>query len=145
MIANPSHNPVTSDSTRTLSFIKEYGNWYVDLPEFLEKGLGLKADLMMVDGADTFLDLLSNHGNKITLTLSYDSYVGYHCKIVRIKNEKKIDLQREVGYELDDYGAYYQVIELHDQPFDHQLWLCPVTEYVFGDYPEVLFISIILQ
>ena len=44
-------------------FYKENGIWYIDLPEFIEQGLGTKANLMMVDGADTFLDFLSDNGN----------------------------------------------------------------------------------
>ena len=42
------------------TFNKEQGTWYIYLPEFLEKGLGTKQNLMMVAGADTFLDILSN-------------------------------------------------------------------------------------
>ena len=37
-------------------FYKENKIWYIDLPEFLEKGLGTKSNLMMVAGADTLLD-----------------------------------------------------------------------------------------
>jgi hypothetical protein len=47
--------------TKTLSFYKELGIWYADLPAFLEAGMGTKANLMMVDGSDTFLDYLSNN------------------------------------------------------------------------------------
>jgi prepilin-type processing-associated H-X9-DG protein len=44
--------------TQTLGFYKKNGLWYADLPEFLALGLGTKANLLMVDGSDTFLDLL---------------------------------------------------------------------------------------
>ena len=50
---------ITDTQTQVLSFIKDEGIWYADLPEFLEAGMGSKANLMMVDGADTFLDLLA--------------------------------------------------------------------------------------
>ena len=60
----------TSSVTKTLSFYKEAGIWYADLPAFLEANLGTKANLMMVDGADTFLDLVSNNQGKATLKLS---------------------------------------------------------------------------
>ena len=36
----------------THKFYKENSIWYIDLPEFLEEGMGSKANLMMVDGAD---------------------------------------------------------------------------------------------
>lgn len=142
MIAYNTLHPNASATTRTLSFIKEEGIWYADLPEFLERGLGTKANLMMVDGADTFLDLLSNYGNKITLKLSRESFLGYHSKIVKIKKGMNIDLLQLIGHAPVDYGAYYQAVELQGQPFNHQLWLCPVTEYVFGEYPDVIFFSI---
>jgi len=62
----------TTTVTKTLSFYKESGIWYADLPAFLEAGLGTKSNLMI----------------------------------------------------------------------NHQLWLCPVTEYVFeGGYPDKIFIK----
>jgi hypothetical protein len=60
----------TSTVTKTLSFYKEAGIWYADLPAFLEANLGTKANLMMVEGADTFLDLVSNNQGIATLKLS---------------------------------------------------------------------------
>jgi hypothetical protein len=56
--------------TKTLSFYNEDGIWYADLPAFLEAGMGTKANLMMVDGSDTFLYYLSNNSGKATLKLS---------------------------------------------------------------------------
>lgn len=53
--------------TKTLSFSKENGIWFADLLAFLDAGLGTKANLMMVDGADTFLDYLSNNQKRATL------------------------------------------------------------------------------
>jgi hypothetical protein len=34
------------------------------------------------------------------------------------------------------------VSELNGNPFNHQLWLCPVTEYVFGNYPEEIYTAV---
>jgi hypothetical protein len=48
-----------------------------------------------------------------------------------------------IGHAPVDYGAYYQVTELGGKPFSHRLWLCPVTEYVFGEYPNEIFLSIL--
>ena len=51
-----------------MRFYKEEGLWYADV-----KGWpGPKRMLLMVDGADTFLDYLSNNGNEISLDLSLD-------------------------------------------------------------------------
>jgi hypothetical protein len=135
--------PTASATKQTLSFIKEEGIWYADLPEFLELGLGSKGNLMMVDGADTFLDLLSNDGDRITLKLSTKTFNGYSGRIKKIKRGLNRDLLEEIGHAPVDYGAYYKAVEYKNQPFQHQLWLCPVTEYVFGEYPDEVFFSII--
>jgi hypothetical protein len=48
-----------------------------------------------------------------------------------------------IGHAPVDYGAYYMVNELKGKPFQHRLWLCPVTEFVFGGYPNQIYIEII--
>jgi len=49
-----------------------------------------------------------------------------------------------IGHALVDYGAYYHVDSFKGETINHQLWLCPVTEYVFeGGYPEIIFIKLI--
>jgi len=48
--------PVADTQTQVLAFVKDAGIWYADLPEFLEAGLGTRANLMMVDDADDLLD-----------------------------------------------------------------------------------------
>jgi hypothetical protein len=55
---------------KRIRFIKEVGLWYADLPKFLEHGLGTKNNLLMVDGADTFLDLLCEGGKEVTLDIN---------------------------------------------------------------------------
>ena len=59
----------TTSKTKTLGFIKDNDIWYADLPQFLEHGLGTRENLMMVDGADTFLDILSNHSKQVIKNL----------------------------------------------------------------------------
>lgn len=143
MIAYHTLHPEASAFTRTLSFIKEDGIWYADLPEFLERGLGTKANLMMVDGADTFLDLLSNNGRYITLSLSRVVPLTYSGCLQKIKRGMNAQLLAELGHAPVEYGAYYHVSELYGHPFEHQLWLCPVTEYVFGEYPDQIYFFIL--
>ena len=137
--------PGASAKTQTLSFIKEDGIWYADLPEFLDLELGVKANLMMVDGADTFLDLLSNNGNNVSLKLSREAFTSYTGQLQKIRNGLNINLLEEIGHAPVEYGAYYNVIEHNGKPFQHQLWLCPVTEYVFGEYPGQIFFQTIKQ
>lgn len=120
------------------SFYKEEGLWYIDLPEFLEQGLGTRANLLMVDGADTFLDELSNNGDNVRVqidTLPYDG-MQHHLEKTRMGLDKEYLAMK--GHAPVEYGAYYQ-----DGASGHVLWLCPVTEYVFGRYPENIYLSVI--
>ncbi len=125
---------------KRIKFIKEVGLWYADLPEFLEQGLGTKNNLLMVDGADTFLDLLSENGEDVTLDISETEFAGYQAKLRKISLGKNQALLDNVGHEPVEYGAFYEVSELDGKSFSHRLWLCPVTEYVFGRYPEEMWV-----
>jgi len=128
---------------KRIRFIKEVGLWYADLPEFLEQGLGTKNNLLMVDGADTFLDLLSGNGEEITLDISEVKFAGYQAKLGKISWGKNQELLDDVGHEPVEYGAYYEVNELNEKAFSHRLWLCPVTEYVFGRYPGEMWVRVV--
>ena len=102
----------------TMCFYKEDLMWYADVNGWP----GPKAMLLMVDGADTFLDYLSNNGDEITLDLSLDPRRDYQV------------LNYTHPHPAND-GAYYTA-EMNGS--DHKLWLCGVTEFVFGHMPEEL-------
>ena len=142
MTAYTKLRPVSDRQKQIISFVKEQGIWYADLPEFLTMGLGSRTNLMMVDGADTFLDLLGNGQKRVTLTVSTRPFKGYQTRMVKSGNGLNPDLLERIGHAPVDYGAYYSVTEIHGKPFRHRLWLCPVTEYVFGCYPEEVFASV---
>jgi len=120
------------------SFYKEDdGIWYIDLPEYLDQGLGTQANLMMVGGADTFLDYLSNNTGKITLEISDGPFEGHTDMISHMY--MGIPNLEELGHPIVPYGGYY-----YHKPKEHRLWLCPVTEYVFGgSYPNKIYFRII--
>ena len=128
---------------KRIRFVKEIGLWYADLPEFLEQGLGTKNNLLMVDGADTFLDLLSSGGERITLDISLVEFEGYQAKMKKVVMGKNQELLDAVGHTPVEYGAYYEVSELDGKSFSHRLWLCPVTEYVFGEYPREIWVRVV--
>jgi hypothetical protein len=134
---------LTASAIQVLGFVKEDGIWYADLPQFLEQGLGTKANLMMVDGADTFLDILSGNTKKVTLRISPESFTGYQTHMKKFRKGLNRQLLDLIGHAPVDYGAYYQVNKLHGKPYDHQLWLCPVTEYVFGNYPDEIYAAVV--
>ena len=134
----------TSTGSKELMFYKENGIWYIDLPHFLNNGLGTKANLMMVDGADTFLDKLSNNGNSVKVKVSTSRFEGFEARISlqgRGKNQQLLD---QIGHAPVDNGAYYLLDFFNGNEANHIMWLCPVTEYVFGGkYPEKIWLSVI--
>ena len=132
-------NANTNNQSMTHRFYKEAGTWYIDLPAYLEAGLGTKANLMMVAGAEIFLDQLSNHGTEVTVHIETAPFAEQTYALKKIGMGKDQELLDAVGHAPVDYGAYYKA----DQN-GHILWLCPVTEYVFGgDYPDHIYIHVI--
>lgn len=128
-------------TTITKRFYKEQGLWYIDLPEFLEAGLGTRNNLLMVEGADTFLDMLSKGRRKKEVTIKFGSepFEGYTNQLKKVRIGMNKELLDAIGHAPVDYGAYYKTVNE-----DHMLWLCPVTEYVFqGGYPKDIYIEVL--
>ena len=100
----------------SMRFYREDGMWYADVAGWP----GPKNMLLMVDGADTFLDYLSNYSNEVQLDLSLDPKNGYQV------------LNYTHPHPAGD-GAYYTT-DMNGS--DHKLWLCGVAEFVFGYMPE---------
>ena len=110
------------------SFYKDNEGWFIDLPQYIEMGLGSKGNLAMVAGADTMLDILSNGGNRITLRIETKEFEGSDGKLTK------------TGF--CPWGENY--IFSSDSIESHKLWLCPVTMFVFGGfYPKEIYIKII--
>lgn len=105
---------------RTLSFYKESsGRWYVDLPEWT----GSKDELEMVMGADTMLDYMAQGEDKVLAYISTEPSFNYRYELT---------FDRE-----DEYGAFYYV---NGNNLDMEIWLCPVTKFVFDEYPNKFYI-----
>lgn len=105
---------------KKLKFKKEYYKdalrWFIVYPEWK----GSKDDLEMVEGADILLDILSDNTKNIELEVSTDEILSYKLELVSI-------------CEYD--GAYYS--------YNYQIiWLCNVTKFVLGDFPEVIYFRI---
>lgn len=106
-------------SLQTHTFEKETnGNWYVVLPDYP----GPKADLLMVQGADTLLDILAQESWRHDVILSTEEFEGYDFILSFIKE--------------DSGGAWYNA---KSSLFDFDIWLCKVTKYVFGNLPEKIY------
>jgi hypothetical protein len=104
-----------------LKFKKEItGNWYIVLPEWK----GTKAELRMVQGADTLLDVLSNGGKKVEVAVSLRKEKGFD-KLTKFMNTPI------AGGAL--YFAGFKTI-----------WLCDVTNFVFdGHLPKRIYYKVL--
>ena len=107
----------------TYEFYKENGLWYIDFPAYIEAG-GKKADLLMVAGADTMLEKLSD-GKRVKLTFSADDLPGASIKLTKI-----------IG---DPFGATYKT---NRKDITRFVWLCNVTKVVMGNHPKNIFIYV---
>jgi hypothetical protein len=109
-------------------FIREGQEWYIDLPEYLVGG-GSKGDLQMVQGADSMLDMISGGVAEVSLLLDRVYFSG---------SDKLVLTER-----CDPYigGGYYYLQTFEGKEINKTMWLCAVTEYVFGDLPEEIFIK----
>ncbi len=104
----------------------ENKRWYADLPEYIAQG-GTVEECEMVSGADDWLDFLSNRGDNITLELS----------------DKDCLSEKIVMYESDEFGATYVAYTYKEEDINQILWLCPVTVFVFGKYPENIYYHVL--
>ena len=112
-----------------VSFIKESDRrWYVDFPNW-----PLSHDnLEMVAGADDLLDILNNGTNYVSLQ-------------VYTKRPKEYDIELKKVHSALTKGAFYTVetsLKEWENPNSirrKQLWLCPVTLTVLGQYPQQIF------
>jgi hypothetical protein len=116
---------------------EEDGRWYIDLPEYIESGVGTKSNLEMVAGADTFLSTLAQGETSITLKFTDEEFVDHDVELIRSSNHGYTsELMDDVEL---DAGAWYTV-----KDNDHNLWLCPVVLYLFNNtYPQNIFIQIL--
>lgn len=128
----------------TLKFYKtEENDWYVDLPNWE----GEISDLQMVCGADTMLDILAQGDDIIWLDLQIPS-----DRRPSIMNDGDRPLKAtltleaicadEAKYLSDSIpasGAIYQC-NMPNISVPVPVWLCDVTKFVFGKFPEFIYI-----
>jgi len=108
----------------TYKFIKEdNGRWYIDLPDWQ----GVKADLEMVEGADTMLDYVGEGRNEVELTLAEEPF------------ENSTALRLIEDYKDHVGGGIYLLEEYEGKTLNQQMWLCDVTRFVFGKLPPFIY------
>ena len=107
-----------------LTFEKwEDGRWFVVLPDYD----GDQEDLEMVDGADTFLDFLTEDGLYVTVDVNLED-AGDDSIVLKL-----------VAH--DEIGGTYQV-ENCDGFSNKDVWLCNVVHYLFGEHPNMLYFKV---
>lgn len=118
---------------KTLRFYKENSEWYADIPEWE----GLKSALQMVLGADTLLDELSNYKEEITLHLTTEVQEIRNLEGIPAFANHNWDFLIRADYVKTYEGKYYTGYN------EKYIWLCPVTAFVFGEYPQYIYYKIV--
>lgn len=103
------------------------GDWYIDLPEWK----GDPADLQMIQGADEWLDLVSN-GDEVTLTIADADF----------DNAAFMTLIRLGEPNLGGGGNYF-LHHYNGKDTNLKIWLCEVVEFVFGTYPQRIYFKVV--
>lgn len=110
-------------------FVNENGLWYYDSPEYLaEYGQESKGNLLMVAGADILLDILAQGRDRVVVDVNLEPVKG--TGVITCIKQTIDDPDRVAGATYLANGSKF---------FDFNFWLCPVTLYVLGEYPEVMY------
>jgi hypothetical protein len=111
--------------TKIFRFYKDVNKeWFIDIPEWT----GSKADLEMVQGADTMLDIVSNHSEECFLKMSDESFDG--AEMLTLERAR---IQNHGG------GGDYILEKYQSETINHKMWLCEVTRHVFNGLPENIY------
>lgn len=99
--------------------------WYADLPNYLLGENTSVEDLLMMAGADEWLEHLSKGNGEITLKVSNKLISNETGRLIAID----VDVKGEGWY--------------MESPSLKHMWLCDVTKHVFGDYPKTIYYKIV--
>ncbi|MET0637771.1 MAG: DUF6717 family protein [Chitinophagaceae bacterium] len=104
------------------------GDWSIVLPAYVLAG-GSPADLQMVAGADLLLDYYAAGQTSVSLLLSEKP-----IPLADVLDLNAIELPINGG------GAFYTVHLHSGRLFSETVWLCNVVLFVFGKFPERIYI-----
>jgi hypothetical protein len=116
--------------TRRIKFEKVLHEWYAVIPEWE----GERAELQMVAGADTWLDLICEGAWDVWMTISDAPFAG-------AEELHLIELGKLEGPEIGT-GAWYIAKTYLGLEFNLKMWLCDVTKFVFGDFPKTIYYKV---
>ena len=112
MIAKPSGH-------RIHRFYKDSQGWFIDLPNWM----GTKGQLAMVQGADLFLEKISNYTAEVWVEMSIEKLQGDCYELIKY-------------HDMSDGAMYYYTDK---DGAENPMWLCGVTEFVFGNMPDKIY------
>jgi hypothetical protein len=104
--------------------------WYIDLPEWT----GPKANLELVAGAEDMFELLSKGKERISVSFCdklEDMFTTPNAVAPHV-------VLRHLGG--GDYSVNVTTDVYNSDEFPKEIWLCSVTEFIFGAYPEYMYI-----
>jgi len=107
-------------------FYKNNRGWFIDLPNYPFS----KAHLAMVKGADVLLDQLAENRNEVWIEESTRPIPEYTDVLDRVK---KLGLAKGAIYKGNKIKIHHAILE------ENNLWLCPVTLFVFLHYPKKIY------
>ena len=119
------YQAIVSNGIYKVSFSKIGRKWYCNVPGFPNE---LFEHTLMVGGASKFLDSYSRGENDI-------------MAVVRVAKEWEDEFY--CGVRLHKVSSTLTGGAFYKDPsgnFEEEIWLCPVTLFLLGKYPKVIFI-----
>jgi hypothetical protein len=108
-----------------IRFYREDSRWFSDVPTWE----GTKEDLEMVFGADVLLDLISEGEEEVSIEFGEERFPG---------SDQIIFLSPQGD------GARYHLPSYRGKDYEMNFWICSVTKFVFGSYPDSLWMRKVL-
>lgn len=106
----------------------KFGNlWFVDCPEYLEKG-GKAENLEKIGSFHDFLEFVAQGETTLVFHMSDAPF-------------DDSDILERTGCSGDGSGGYYQISSFKNVPVDFEIWFNDVLLSSFGRFPERLYIN----
>ena len=125
VLAKAMFHAMTSNGIYKVSFTKIGRKWYCNVPGFPKE---LFEHTLMVGGASKFLEYYSRGENEIVAVIRVvkEWEDEFYCGVRLHKESSTL-----TG------GAFYKDPSGN---FNEEIWLCPVTLFLLGKYPKLIFI-----
>lgn len=111
-----------------LSYYKLGNNWFLDLPDYLEKPGAYADDLECIGSFHDFLEWLASGREAIRLQISTERFDGAEVLV----------LTGDTG---DQSGGYYYIGTFDQTTVDLELWVNRVIYFFVDKLPEHLFVK----